>query len=159
MSLSSALKKEQPGFTVFEGLIVLAVFGVFATLAILSLNSARARMRDAQRLSNVSIIRTALSRYWLEKATYPASSGVELGAPGTKTDALTAEGFVDRAEVKDKQVYIQVPVGPGANEFYRYKGGPNGFSIRFKTERDSDLGKANIYFAHSTGIDQEDAEK
>lgn len=160
MTLSSFFKKQQqPGFTILEGLIVLAVFGVFATLAVLSLNSARARMRDAQRLSNVSIVRTALSRYWLEKATYPASSGVNLGEAGSKTDALTADGFVDRADIKDKQVYIQVPTGPGLNEFYQYKGGPNGFSIRFKTERDSDLGKANIYFAHSTGIDQEDTQK
>mgnify|MGYP000868752149 CR=1 FL=1 len=160
MLFPSLTKSHRPGFTIFEGLIVLAVFGVFATLAVLSLNSARARMRDAQRLSNVSIVRTALSRYWLEKATYPASSeGVNLGEPGTKTDALTADGFVDRADIGDKQVYIQVPTGPNANEYYRYKGGPNGFSIRFKTERDSDLGKANIYFVHANGIDQEDVEK
>lgn len=160
MSLLSSLRKQQqPGFTVLEGLIVLAVFGVFATLAVLSLNSARARMRDAQRLSNVSIIRTALSRYWLEKATYPASAGVNLAEPGTKTDVLTSDGFADRVEIKDKQVYIQVPSGPKANEYYQYKGGPNGFAIRFQTERDSDLGKANIYFAHSTGIDQEDVQK
>ncbi len=160
MSLfSSFQKKQQPGFTILEGLIVLAIFGVFATLAVLSLNSARARMRDAQRLSNVSIMRTALSRYWLEKATYPASAGVNLGEPGTGTDILTADGFVDRADVKDKQVYVQVPTGPKAGEYYQYKGGPNGFTIRFKTERDSDLGKANIYFVHSTGIDQEENEK
>ena len=159
MSRFSLLRKQESGFTILEGLIVLAVFGVFATLAVLSLNSARARMRDAQRLSNVSIVRTALSRYWLEKATYPASTGVDLGAPGTNTDALTADGFVDREDIKDKQVYIQVPAGPNAGEYYHYKGNPNGFSIRFKTERDTDLGKANIYFAHSTGIDQQDIEK
>lgn len=153
------LRRHQSGFTILEGLIVLAVFGVFATLGALSLGSARARMRDAQRLSNVNIVRTALSRYWLEHATYPALTDVNLAQPGTKTDVLTSAGFMDRAEVKDEVVYIQVPSGPNVGEYYHYKGGPNGFSIRFKTERDTDLGKANIYFVHSTGIDQEDAEK
>lgn len=37
-------------FTVLEALIVVAVFGLLATLAVLSLNSARASLRDAQRL-------------------------------------------------------------------------------------------------------------
>ena len=152
-------RRSDAGFTVLEGLIVLAVFGVFATLAVLSLGSARARMRDAQRLSNVSIIRTALSRYWLEHATYPALQDVNLAQPGTKTDTLTSNGFMDRTEIKDQVIYIQVPSGPNVGEYYHYKGGPNGFSIRFKTERDSDLGKANVYFAHSTGVDQEDVEK
>ncbi|MBP7133638.1 type II secretion system protein [Patescibacteria group bacterium] len=157
--MTNPLKHEAPGFTILEGLIVLAVFGVFATLAVLSLNNARARMRDAQRLSNVSIVRTALSRYWLEKATYPSSAGVDLAAPGTKTDVLTAEGFLDRGDLKDQVLYIQVPAGPNVGEYYHYKGTPNGFSLRVKTERDTDLGKANYYYAHSTGIDQEDVMK
>ena len=149
-------RREQPGFSILEGLIVLAVFGVFATLAMLSLGSARARMRDAQRLSNVSIVRTALSRYWLENATYPSLTDTDLALPGTNTDVLSASGFLSRSDVKDQIIYIQVPSGPNVGEYYHYNGGPNGFSIRFKTERDTDLGKANIYYAHSTGIDQDE---
>lgn len=157
MSLASRFR---PGFTVLEVLIVLAVFALFATFGVLSLNSARARVRDAQRLSNMSALRSGLGQYWLEKATYPISTGVNLGQPGTGTDVFTNAGFLGRADYKDQVMYLeQVPVGPKVNEYYQYKGGPNGYSIRFRTESDSELGRANVYYAHSTGIDLEDAEK
>jgi len=148
--------KSRPAFTALEILIVIAIFGLLATLAILSLNSSRARLRDAQRLSDVSVLRSALSQMWLEKATYPSSDGVNLGAPGTATEALTPSGFV-AAESVGSQVYLaRIPVGPKANEYYRYRGGPNGYSIRFQTERESTLGKANVFYAHASGIDLTD---
>ncbi len=148
------------GFTVLEVLIVIAVFGLLATLAVLSLNSARARVRDAQRLSDVSTISAALSRHWLERATYPASAGVALGAPGSNTEVLSAGGF----ELRDKAqvpIYLnRLPTGPNVNEFYRYKGGANGYSVRFVTESDTELGKANVFYAHSNGVmDGKDEEK
>ncbi len=147
------------GFTLLEILIVLAVFGLLATLAVLSLNSARASLRDAQRLSDISVLRAGLSQYWLETASYPMSEGVDLGAPGTNTDTLSANGFVSRDD-SSTTVYLQrVPVGPKGNEFYRYRGGAGGFSIRFVTETETDLGEANVYYAHASGIDNEDVNR
>lgn len=154
------IRRARPGFTILEILIVLAVFGLLATLAVLSLNSARARVRDAQRLSDVSTVSTALSRYWLEKATYPSSAGVQLAAPGSNTEVLSAGGF-EKREGAQSPIYLErLPVGPRVNEFYRYKGGANGYSIRFETESDTELGKANVWYAHSNGvIDGKDEEK
>lgn len=148
-----------PAFTVLEILIVLAVFGLLATLAVLSLNSARASVRDSQRVSDVSVIRTALSQYWFEHATYPVSTGVSLGAPGTGTDVFTSTGFAATADAKAPFHLNRVPVGPKANEYYRYHGGPTGYSIRFQTESDTSFGKANVYFAHTTVVDGADDEK
>jgi len=147
------------GFTALEALIVLAVFGLLATLAIFSLNSARASLRDAQRLSDVSVLRSALSQYWLEKATYPTSEGVDLGFAGTNTDRLTGAGFVAATDPSEPVYLNRVPTGPKVNEFYRYRAGANGYSIRFQTETRTDLGPPNVYYAHATGIDLEDAEK
>ncbi len=147
------------GFTVLEILIVIAVFGLLATLAVLSLNSARARARDAQRVSDVSVLRNALSQYWLEKASYPASGGVNIGQPGTKTDVFGAFGFAAAQEANGVIYLSRVPVGPKVNEFYRYRGGANGYSIRFQTETDTILGKANVYYAHASGVDGVDEEK
>ena len=138
---------------------MLAVFGLLATLAVLSLNSARASLRDAQRLSDVSIIRSSLSQYWLEKATYPQSAGVELGMPGSNTDKLSAAGFVASNDPMQPVYLNRVPTGPKVNEYYRYRAGANGYSIRFQTETRTDLGPANVFYAHATGIDLEDAEK
>jgi prepilin-type N-terminal cleavage/methylation domain-containing protein len=147
------------GFTVLEALIVLAVFGLLATLAILSLNSARASLRDAQRLSDISVLRSSLSQYWLEKATYPTTAGVDLGSPGSNTDMLSAAGFVARTDPTQPIYLNRVPTGPRVDEYYRYRAGANGYSIRFQTETRTDLGEPNVYYAHATGIDREDAEK
>jgi prepilin-type N-terminal cleavage/methylation domain-containing protein len=147
------------GFTVLEALIVLAVFGLLATLAVLSLNSARASLRDAQRLSDISILRSSLSQYWLEKATYPTTAGVDLGSPGSNAEMLSAAGFVARTDPTQPIYLNRVPTGPKVDEYYRYHAGANGYSIRFQTETRTDLGQPNVYYAHATGIDREDAEK
>jgi len=149
----------KPGFTVLEILIVIAAFGLVVTLGVISLNSARARMRDAQRISDINVLRSGLNQFWLEKATYPVSSGVNLGAPGTNTEVFTRDGFVGRADAKAPVYLDNVPVGPNVGEYYSYKGNANGYAIRFQTERATALGNANVYYLHSTGIDLQDAEK
>ena len=146
-------------FTILELLIVIAVFGLLVTLGVLSLNSARMRMRDAQRLSDVSVLRAALSQYWFEKASYPASGGVNLGQVGTNTDVFSSAGFVESKSAVAPIYLPRVPTGPKANEYYRYQGGANGYSIRFQTESDTTYGKANVYFGHASGVDQTDEEK
>ncbi len=147
------------GFTILELIIVIAVFGLLATLAALSLNSARASLRDAQRLSDVSVLRAALSAYYLEKATFPLSGGVDLGQPGTDTDVFTGSGFV-AADQAQPPIYLErVPVGPRNNEYYRFRGGATGYSVRFVMETETDLGPPNVYYAHQSGIDREDAER
>jgi len=155
----SYMQSFKRGFTLLEILIVIAVFGLLATLAVLSLNSARASLRDAQRLSDVSVLRAGLSQYWLEKASYPISEGADLGAPGTGTDILSTNGFVSRDD-STTPIYLQrVPVGPRGGEYYRYRGSSDGYSIRFVTETETDLGPANVYYAHASGIDTEDVNR
>ena len=146
-------------FTILELLIVIAVFGLLVTLGVLSLNSARMRMRDAQRISDVSVVRAALSQYWFEKASYPASGGVNLGQPGTNTEIFSSAGFVG-SKTAVPPVYLEhVPTGPKNNEYYRYHGGASGYSIRFQTESDTTYGKANVFYGHSSGVDKTDEEK
>lgn len=152
----SFFRTSRPGFSLLEGLIVLAMIGLLAAFAAVSLNSARARTRDAQRLANMSTMRSALQLYWLEKATYPASEGVNLGQAATKSEVLTSNGFASKAEASGNVYMPLVPTGPKVGEFYAYKGGPNGYTIRFQTESDTEFGKANVYYLHSSGIDRDE---
>ncbi len=142
------------GFSALEGLIVLAFFGLLITLGALSLNSARARTRDAVRLSDMNTLRSALSVYWQQKASYPTSAGVSIGQAGV-TDALTLDkaGFVPSASAQPPVLLQKILPGPMSNEYYWYKGTPSAYTIRFETERDTVLGNANIYYLHSTGFD------
>jgi len=62
------------GFTLVELLVVIAIIGLLSTLAFISLNSARAKARDAKRVSDVRQIQSALELYYNDQSTpsYPA---------------------------------------------------------------------------------------
>ena len=48
------------GFTLIELLVVIAIIGLLSTLAVVSLNSARGKARDAKRVSDVKQLSTIL---------------------------------------------------------------------------------------------------
>ena len=68
------MKNNKKGFTLIELLVVIAIIGLLSTLSILALNSARARARDAKRISDVKQIQTALEMYYNDAGDYPASA-------------------------------------------------------------------------------------
>ena len=51
---------QQRGFTLIELLVVIAIIGVLSTMAVVSLNSARGKARDARRVSDVKQLSTLL---------------------------------------------------------------------------------------------------
>jgi len=61
--------KNKKGFTLIELLVVIAIIGLLSTLAVVSLNGARVKARDARRVSDISAIRTALEMYNGDKGT------------------------------------------------------------------------------------------
>ncbi len=79
---SDFMKKNKPGFTLIELLVVIAIIGLLSTLSILALNTARARARDAKRISDVKQIQTALEMYYNDTGDYPttASGGAAIAS-------------------------------------------------------------------------------
>lgn len=69
------MKKNKQGFTLIELLIVIAIIGLLATLAIVSLNSAQRKARDTKRVADVKQIQNAVELYFSENAVYPTSAG------------------------------------------------------------------------------------
>lgn len=59
------------GFTLIELLVVIAIIGLLSTLAVVSLNNARAKSRDAKRIADVKQVQTALELYYNENNGYP----------------------------------------------------------------------------------------
>lgn len=69
------IKKEKlPGFTLVELLVVISIIGLLSSFAVVSLNTARAKARDALRKGDMAQIRTALNLYYDDHFGYPTSS-------------------------------------------------------------------------------------
>ncbi len=59
------------GFTLIELLVVIAIIGLLSSVVLASLNRVRQKARDAQRVSNLTQIRTALELYYTDNNSYP----------------------------------------------------------------------------------------
>lgn len=59
------------GFTLIELLVVIATIGILAAVVLASLNSARAKSRDAKRKLELEQVRTALALYYSTNGQYP----------------------------------------------------------------------------------------
>ena len=83
--LPAGKNNRQAGFTLIELLVVIAIIGLLAALILPSFTQGRRKARDANRVSDMRTIQTALELYIDSNSVYPASLG----------DLLTA-GFLPR---------------------------------------------------------------
>ncbi len=102
--------QQKKGFTLVELLIVIAIIGLLATLAIVSLTAAQQRARDTKRVADLKAIQTSLELYWNENASYPA-----LVAPALDTWAELSTSLSSFIGSLPKP-----PQDPDPNEVYVY---------------------------------------
>jgi general secretion pathway protein G len=65
--------RKQKGFTLIELLVVIAIIGLLSTLAVVALNNARMKSRDAKRVSDIKQVQTAVELYYNDVNAYPSS--------------------------------------------------------------------------------------
>ena len=111
-----SIKNVKKGFTLIELLVVIAIIGILSGVVLASLNTARQRARDSQRISDLRQYVIALELYFEANNTYVDNPGSE-----TVTVALTGP----------LAPYLPVlPIEPlvGA-QTYQYNGSANDFCI------------------------------
>jgi len=109
------MKRSKHGFTLIELLVVIAIIGMLSSVVLASLNSARAKARDAKRMADIKQLKTALEFYFDTQDAYPS-----LGSDGT--------GYVISGLSTPLGPYLPaIPTDPSGTSWhtYRYVRGPS----------------------------------
>lgn len=72
--MSQSKIQKNLGFTLIELLVVISIIGFLASLAMVSINSARVKARDSRRKADLTQIRKALDLYFDQYGYYPPSA-------------------------------------------------------------------------------------
>ncbi len=104
--------KKRFGFTLIELLVVIAIIGLLSTLAVVALNSARQKARDAKRVADAKQLQTALELYYNDKTAYPPE-GASMNASEVGVDLACLDSTGWRASGCTGTVYMgQAPKEP-----------------------------------------------
>ena len=68
-------KNKIGGFTLIELLVVISIISLLSTVVMASLNSARSKGRDSERLQSMRELRNALELYKSDHGSYPGNDG------------------------------------------------------------------------------------
>ena len=124
------------GFTLIELLVVIAIIGLLSTIAVVALNSARAKSRDAKRIGDIKQIQTALELAFAETNAYPTATSTTLGT-GNALVLCNNNGPVFQAnDTGCSTVFMaNIPSNPPPNGAdYVYTGDGTTYSITFRLE-------------------------
>jgi len=98
-----AIKKSEKGFTLIELMIVVAIIGILAAIAIPQFAKYREKAYDAGAKADLSHLATSLESYFLDNGTYTTDQGLLSGFKSSTNvtlsiSSLTSTGFVATAK-------------------------------------------------------------
>lgn len=108
------------GFTLIELLVVIAIIGLLASVVVASLGTARAKGRDARRLTDMRQLVNALELYASDNQHYPTSTWLDINA--------CDGGYADLSTVLTSTYISTVPKDP---QFCQWYGTPDGGTTYF----------------------------
>jgi len=73
MSSRTTRRRSQDGFTLIELMVVILIIGLLATIVVQNLRSATDKAKRVKAQADISQIKTALDRYYLDAGSYPTS--------------------------------------------------------------------------------------
>jgi len=158
--LGRIFRKKGAGFTLIELLVVIAIIGLLATLAVVALNNARSKSRDAKRVSDIRQIQTALELYFSDNDGYPPDGGsppLILGGTSGNAQVLCDSAAGWQANVTGCGVVYMpnVPDNPtpnGADYGFTQVGSGSDYTITFSLESGTGNLASGGHTASASGI-------
>jgi prepilin-type N-terminal cleavage/methylation domain-containing protein len=145
----------QSGFTLIELLVVISIIGILSSFAVVSLNNARNKARDALRKADMTQIRTAINLYYDENNSYPICGSYDPNAADFGASVQTGSNcyntVLNTALTGGSKPYLgQIPKDPKnpTNDpvidtiyLYRYASNSSGsiFALVYRIEDNTDL--------------------
>jgi len=152
------MKNNKKGFTLIELLVVIAIIGLLSTLAVVALNNARQKSRDARRVADIKQMQTAFELYYNDFGVYPTAPAALVcdggaGAAGevtgcclsyTNNIALTCAGTVYMGSM---------PTDPDTTRIYTMvDGGAQTYTLEYFLEGVTGGIPAGAHWASPIGI-------
>jgi len=144
------LENKKRGFTLIELLVVVAIIGVLATVILGALGNARAKARDARRMSDMKTIYNALVLYELDHGGIPTTDdygesnggGWDTSVAGGFMTFLKTGGYVSDVPVDPINLDNDGDANPDSDDnFYRYycypSGSAKGLNLNYRDETGS----------------------
>lgn len=143
------------GFTLIELLVVISIIGILSSFAVVSLNSARNKARDALRKADMTQMRTAMNLYYDENNRYPICGSWDANSPdfgaGPAAGSTCYNNTLSAALTQGAKPYLgKLPKDPKntANDsqidttyLYRYVSKSDGseYALVYRVEENADL--------------------
>ncbi len=123
------LARKGRGFTLIELMIVIAIIGVLAAIAIPNFNSARKKARQKACIANIKMLENALEMYDMDT---PPGSSAAASVTTVVCPGGAAEGASVYASVLQRGGYVQrLPKCPTKNAFNAYSVCREGSAVGF----------------------------
>lgn len=112
-------RRFEKGFTLIELMVVILIIGLLATIVVQNLRGATDRAKRVKAEADISALKTALDRYYLDNGFYPTTDqGLQALVSSPTTGRIPANyeegGYIER-----------VPLDPWGNPYFYQSDGDN----------------------------------
>lgn len=134
------MRSRKNGFTLMELLLVIGILGILSVISFSSILGAISRGRDAQRKSDISLLKKGIEQYANDLGEYPyATTDGKVACSGTSQNPVSCTNSFSYSVNGELVTPItKYPVDPSSNTSYFYELNSDGYVLYAALENIND---------------------